>query len=198
MNKNLIFFAKNNLIYDSLVDNCSYDIKLKESNYLSSSDKIDLLIIDIPFSFKNFKNFLFKINFIISLSDDATDLPNENTVFLQKPLKFSYLIKLIESKIKNNFLFTRLNNHWIYREDRSCLLSENDKINFSNKENLIFKEMLKSENNTVEKDFLKTDIFNYNINIETNTLDTHLYRLKQKLPKNWLNISGTRCSLKIL
>jgi DNA-binding response OmpR family regulator len=57
--------------------------------------------------------------------------------------------------------------------------------------------MLLSTDFRIEKEFLLKNVWKYHKNSESSTIDTHLYRLKAKLPDNMLELKSNSCQLKI-
>ena len=70
-------------------------------------------------------------------------------------------------------------------------------IKLTAKENNIFKSMLLSTEFKIEKEFLLKNIWKYHENTESSTVDTHLYKLKAKLPDNLLELKSNSCQLNV-
>jgi len=65
------------------------------------------------------------------------------------------------------------------------LIDENDrKIRLTEKETNILKFLYRSSGRTVEREVLLREVWGYNAGVTTHTLETHIYRLRQKIEPN--------------
>ena len=116
------------------------------------------------------------------------DLSNENTEisYLKVPFKFSELkeraenlftsLTMSKSKIKQFKDFNYDNqNRLIKRNNKSLRITE--------KENEIFNFLISQTNKYVSREKLLSEIWNYNREIDTHTLETHMYSLRKKIDK---------------
>ncbi len=79
-----------------------------------------------------------------------------------------------------------------YDFNSRLLFCENRKLRFTEKENEIFTCLINYSNKPISKKKLLKDIWKYNDQIDTHTLETHIYSLRKKLEsklglKNFLN-----------
>jgi DNA-binding response OmpR family regulator len=58
------------------------------------------------------------------------------------------------------------------------------KIRLTDKEAAILKYLYRSGNRVVTRDVLLDEVWGYNAGVTTHTLETHVYRLRQKIEKN--------------
>lgn len=58
------------------------------------------------------------------------------------------------------------------------------KINLTDKENALLKCLFENKIHAVDKDHLLKSVWNYADTVETHTLETHIYRLRQKIENN--------------
>ncbi len=154
--------------------------------------KIDLLIIDKKIN-KNILPF-YRINSIINLSKFSII---NNEISLHKPIKLQQFLWLISYIVQDKNLFCCINKNWIYNQNLAKINSSDTEILLTDKENSIFSELLTRKNFASSKQTLKDKIWNYHQNSETMTIETHLYKLKQKLPKDLLEIKNPQCCLNI-
>ena len=81
---------------------------------------------------------------------------------------------------------------------KSAKISTKDhSILFTDKENILFARMLLINNNWLDKDLLLRQVWNYHESSESNTVGTHLYNLKQKLPQGMMELNNSACRLLI-
>ena len=152
--------------------------------------KVDILINDIEM---NNYFLIHKANTIINLSNNVL----AGSIKLTKPFLLSYLFSLIEKNKRDSGIFCCINDSWIYNENKSCLYVADSVVSLTDKENKLFKKLLEQNNHKIEKEYLKQEVWNYHQGSESNTVDTHLYNLKQKLPDSLLQIKNSYCQLKV-
>jgi len=56
-----------------------------------------------------------------------------------------------------------------------------EKIRLTEKETAILKYLKRAEGATISREKLLTEVWGYNSNVTTHTLETHIYRLRQKI-----------------
>jgi DNA-binding response OmpR family regulator len=90
------------------------------------------------------------------------------------------------SKNSNHNLI--INDDWLLQINSKKLINriDNHVINLTEKELLIIKFLIDNKPNQANKQNLLKSVWNYNENVDTHTLETHVYRLRQKL-ENYSN-----------
>ena len=77
---------------------------------------------------------------------------------------------------------------YIFKPASKILTTENDeKVRLTEKETNILKFLYRSKDGMVPRDVLLHEVWGYNANVTTHTLETHIYRLRQKIeldPRN--------------
>lgn len=154
-------------------------ISANYDNLIKSYKKIDLLIIDDNLPSHNLATTLYHVKVIVNLTSRQI---RENEIALKLPIKLSQLLKIIDTIRFQQHIFTNINNGWIYDEQQAYLLNKKIRIRLTEKENKIFKHLLLAPNNQIDKDKLLKNVWQYHPDTNSNTIETHLYRLKQKLP----------------
>ena len=167
----------------------SYQDKLK-FEIISDDDEIsdfDILIIDV-IKLHKLKDRISDNHKILCVGDKSnfSELPNENVEisYLKVPFKFSELkeraenlfssLKLAKTKVKKFKDFNYDNqNRLIQRNNKSLRVTE--------KENEIFDFLISQPNKYVTREKLLSEIWNYNKDIDTHTLETHMYSLRKKI-----------------
>ena len=128
---------------------------------------------------------------IILYQDNNTEksMENENDIILlTKPFKlkklFNYL-KNIQNEEKQNEITIHLMEKLVFLPFHKIIENKrtNIKQHLTEKESNLLKFIYQNKNSKISKKELLTNIWGINKNIETHTLETHLYRLKQKLYK---------------
>ena len=119
--------------------------------------------------------------------ENSTTLEN-NYILLKKPFKLKQLfnyIKDIENDEQKNEIKIHLMQNLVFLPFQKII--ENKKTNtiqhLTEKESNLLKFIYQNKNAEISKKNILTTIWGINQNVDTHTLETHLYRLKKKLYK---------------
>jgi DNA-binding response OmpR family regulator len=105
--------------------------------------------------------------------------------YIIKPFRYPVLLKSIETQLhkfkkSENTQYTIGN--YIFKPNSKILESnKNRSIRLTEKENNILKFLYKNLGNTVSRETLLHEVWGYNSKVTTHTLETHIYRLRQKI-----------------
>lgn len=115
-----------------------------------------------------------------------SNLTNENfeISFLKVPFKFSELKERAEnlfSSLKSAQSNIRQFKNFNYDNQNRLILSNNKSLRVTEKENEIFNFLVLQTNKYVSREKLLSEIWNYNKEIDTHTLETHMYSLRKKI-----------------
>ncbi len=118
---------------------------------------------------------------ILGLDSGAND-------YVLKPFKFSVLLARIRAHLRSHeqseeAVFTV--GPYTFRPSMKQLLTQDDrKIRLTEKETGILKYLYRAGGKPVLRDELLHEVWGYNANVTTHTLETHIYRLRQKIESN--------------
>lgn len=143
---------------------------------------------DIPTFFDIIHNNNKHKNIIIYYDKPLTNVTDtdKSIIYLKKPFKISSLLKYLKDYKNNN----KENNSEIYLMDKLVFLPfqkiimnkmTNKNQHLTEKETNLLKYLYNNKNSLVLKKNLLNSVWKINENVNTHTLETHLYRLKQKL-----------------
>ena len=196
--KEVILLTRSNLLANSIRDNLlDADFFYIYNDYqalVNFHNKINLLIIDLS-DLTLDKIWHHKIKTIINLT--SKNKFSQDEINISKPFRLNNFLKIIQGVNNSQDIFCVINSDFIYNEKLHTLSSQENSIRLTAKENNIFKSMLLSTDFRIEKEFLLKNVWKYHKNSESSTIDTHLYRLKAKLPDNMLELKSNSCQLKI-
>lgn len=115
---------------------------------------------------------------ILGLDSGAND-------YVTKPFKFPVLLARIRAQLRQHeqsedAVFTL--GPYSFRPALKILVMEDEtKIRLTEKETNILKFLYRSPTNVVPRDTLLKEVWGYNAAVTTHTLETHIYRLRQKI-----------------
>ena len=117
--------------------------------------------------------------------DIADDQNRKADEYINKPFRYPVLLKSIETQLHK---FKKSENtkysigNYIFKPNSKILeLDKNRSIRLTEKENNILKLLYKNLGNIVSRDTLLHEVWGYNSKVTTHTLETHIYRLRQKI-----------------
>ncbi len=128
---------------------------------------------------------------IVMLTGHATDsdtilgLDSGANDYVAKPFKFPVLLARIRAQLRQHeqsedAVFAIGPYH--FRPGAKLLVDENErKIRLTEKETNILNFLYRSGGRTVEREVLLREVWGYNAGVTTHTLETHIYRLRQKI-----------------
>ena len=116
--------------------------------------------------------------------DNSDDHNHKADEYMIKPFRYPVLLKSIETQL-HKFKKSENTQYSIGKyafKPNSKILESNEgrSIRLTEKENNILKFLYKNLGNTVSRETLLHEVWGYNSKVTTHTLETHIYRLRQK------------------
>ena len=119
---------------------------------------------------------------------DASNVDNQLTIeaneHIIKPFKYPALLKSIELQLQQ-FGKSEDTQHnigsYVFKPNSKVLESKNKSIRLTEKENDILKFLYQNLETIVSREILLHEVWGYNSKVTTHTLETHIYRLRQKI-----------------
>ena len=116
--------------------------------------------------------------------DNSDDHNHKADEYIIKPFRYPLLLKSIETQLHK---FKKSENtqysigKYAFKPNSKILeTNESRSIRLTEKENNILKFLYKNLGNTVSRETLLHEVWGYNSKVTTHTLETHIYRLRQK------------------
>lgn len=108
--------------------------------------------------------------------------------YVVKPFKFAVLLARIRAQLRQHeasedAIFTI--GPYTFRPSAKLLVNEKgSKLKLTEKETAILRYLYRASQKVVTRDVLLAEVWGYNANVTTHTLETHIYRLRQKIEKD--------------
>lgn len=121
-------------------------------------------------------------------SDTILGLEAGANDYIPKPFKFAILLARIRAQLRQHeqsedAIFTI--GHYSFRPAQKLLVEEDgSKIRLTEKETAILKYLYRAEQKVITRDILLEEVWGYNSGVTTHTLETHIYRLRQKIERD--------------
>lgn len=147
---------------------------LPEFEFIEKNSNNNFVIVDLPFENTDLNN----PKIVLVLSEQHN--PHINRPQAQKPIRPQSLRKKILSLMNAETQAITLGPLVLNTEKKSVTNTQTDQRTLLTEKECALLQHLIFQKNT-SKEYLLKKVWGYNEEIETNTLETHIYRLRQKL-----------------
>lgn len=167
---------------------------------IARAEHIDLLIMDVGLpdmdgreAVKLLRKNGYKSPIIMltghdSDSDTILGLESGANDYVTKPFRFGVLLARVRAHLRQHehsedAVFKI--GHYTFRPSSKILQREDQsKVRLTEKETSILKFLLRAGEQVVGRDVLLHEVWGYNSGVTTHTLETHIYRLRQKIERD--------------
>jgi DNA-binding response OmpR family regulator len=121
-------------------------------------------------------------------SDTILGLESGANDYVTKPFKFGVLLARIRAQLRSHeqsedAVFKI--GPYTFKPSAKILIDDKDKkIRLTEKETAILKYLFRAGQKVVTRDVLLHEVWGYNAGVTTHTLETHIYRLRQKIERD--------------
>ncbi|MFC5586550.1 MULTISPECIES: response regulator transcription factor [Nitratireductor] len=121
-------------------------------------------------------------------SDTILGLEAGANDYVTKPFRFAVLLARIRAQLRQHEQSedaTFAVGPYTFKPSQKLLIDERGgKIRLTEKEAAIIKYLYRAEQKVVTRDILLEEVWGYNSGVTTHTLETHVYRLRQKIERD--------------
>ena len=167
---------------------------------LAKSDHFDLVVFDVSLPDMDgreavrllrksgFKTPIVMLTGNVSDADQILGLDAGANDYVTKPFKFAVLLARIRAQLRQHeqsedAVFAI--GQYTFKPASKLLFDEKGaKIRLTEKETSILKYLFRSGDKVVSRELLLHEVWGYNAGVTTHTLETHIYRLRQKIEKD--------------
>jgi DNA-binding response OmpR family regulator len=118
-------------------------------------------------------------------SDQILGLDSGANDYVTKPFRFGVLLARIRAQLRSHEQSEDASFHigpYEFRPSAKLLIDEKQKkIRLTEKETSILKYLYRAGDKSVSREELLAEVWGYNAGVTTHTLETHVYRLRQKI-----------------
>jgi DNA-binding response OmpR family regulator len=171
-----------------------------ESAELVRDERIDLVIMDVglpdmdgraavrQMRRNGFRGPIIMLTGQGSDADTVLGLDAGANDYVTKPFKFAVLLARIRAQLRQHEAsedaIFRI-GPYTFRPGAKLLVNEKgSKLKLTEKETAILRYLYRAGQKVVSRDTLLSEVWGYNANVTTHTLETHIYRLRQKIENN--------------
>ncbi len=133
---------------------------------------------------------------IIMLTAAATDsdtilgLDSGANDYIAKPFRMGVLLARLRAQLRqfqasDDAVFTL--GPYTFQPAAKLLVDGNRKVRLTEKETQILKYLYRAGDRAIDRDTLLGEVWGYNAGVTTHTLETHVYRLRQKIERDPAN-----------
>lgn len=191
--QNLLIVSENELLKQDLI--FQIEQYAPEFNIVSEDSATDIIIIDQALELINSYANKFPHSPIFVLLEKGVEQPKEKGLikYFQKPISLSNFINSLCSAINlaSNSKAGKITfNKYELRPSRKEILNlrNSEIIKLTEKEVSIIQYLYKNKDRIISKAELLQEVWEYNPDVSTHTIETHIYRLRQKVEHNNENL----------
>jgi DNA-binding response OmpR family regulator len=135
-----------------------------------------------------FKNPIIMLTGQASDADAVLGLEAGANDYVNKPFRFAVLLARIRAHLRqheaSDDAILQI-GHYSFRPSSKHLVNEKGgKLRLTEKETAILRYLYRAGLQVVARDVLLREVWGYNANVTTHTLETHIYRLRQKIERD--------------
>ena len=121
-------------------------------------------------------------------SDEILGLESGANDYVTKPFRFSVLLARIRAALRQHdqsedVVFT-IGPYSFQPANKLLEAGDGTKVRLTDKETSILKYLYRQGPKTITRDVLLKEVWGYNNRVTTHTLETHIYRLRQKIERD--------------
>jgi DNA-binding response OmpR family regulator len=123
-----------------------------------------------------------------SESDTILGLDSGANDYVTKPFRFGVLLARIRAHLRQHEqsedAIFKVGPYTFKPSAKLLIREDNKKIKLTEKETAIIKFLYRANEQVIGRDVLLQDVWGYNAGVTTHTLETHIYRLRQKIERD--------------
>jgi DNA-binding response OmpR family regulator len=135
-----------------------------------------------------FKNPILMLTAQDSDADTVLGFDSGANDYVTKPFRFAVLLARIRAHLRqfeaSDDATFRIGQYTFQPSSKHLINDKGNKLRLTEKETAILRYLYRSGQSVVTRDVLLREVWGYNSNVTTHTLETHIYRLRQKIERD--------------
>jgi len=135
-----------------------------------------------------FKNPIVMLTAQDSDSDTVLGFDSGANDYVTKPFRFAVLLARIRAHLRqfeaSDDATFRIGQYTFQPSSKHLVNDKGNKLRLTEKETAILRYLYRAGQSVVTRDVLLREVLGYNSNVTTHTLETHIYRLRQKIERD--------------
>jgi DNA-binding response OmpR family regulator len=135
-----------------------------------------------------FKNPILMLTGQDSDADTVLGFDSGANDYVTKPFRFAVLLARIRAHLRqfeaSDDATFRIGQYTFQPSSKHLINDKGNKLRLTEKETAILRYLYRAGQNVVTRDVLLREVWGYNSNVTTHTLETHIYRLRQKIERD--------------
>jgi DNA-binding response OmpR family regulator len=140
---------------------------------------------------KGFRNPIIILTGQTADDDAVTSLEAGANDYVTKPFKFAVLLARIRAHLRqldaSEDAVLRIGQYTFKPTSKQLISESGSKLRLTEKETAILKFLYRANSQVVARDILLKEVWGYSAQVTTHTLETHIYRLRQKIERDPAN-----------
>ena len=121
-------------------------------------------------------------------ADTVLGLESGANDYVSKPFRFSVLLARIRAHLRqheaSDDAVFKIGDYTFRPSSKTLLNDKGGKLRLTEKETAILRFLHRAAQQVVSRETLLREVWGYNANVTTHTLETHIYRLRQKIERD--------------
>ena len=135
-----------------------------------------------------FKNPILMLTAQDSDADTVLGFDSGANDYVTKPFRFAVLLARIRAHLRqyesSDDATFRIGQYTFQPSSKHLVNDKGNKLRLTEKETAILRYLYRAGQKVVTRDVLLREVWGYNSNVTTHTLETHIYRLRQKIERD--------------
>jgi DNA-binding response OmpR family regulator len=135
-----------------------------------------------------FKNPIIMLTGQVSDADAVLGLEAGANDYVNKPFRFAVLLARIRAHLRqheaSDDAILQIGRYTFRPSSKHLINEKGSKLRLTEKETAILRFLYRAGMQVVARDILLREVWGYNANVTTHTLETHIYRLRQKIERD--------------
>src|SRR4051795_2717672 len=166
----------------------------------AKGDRIDLAIMDVGLPDMDgreavkimrrngFRSPIIMLTAQVSDADTVLGLEAGANDYVTKPFKFAVLLARIRAQLRqyeaSEDAVFQIGPYTFRPGSKLLMTDKGSKLKLTEKETAILRYLYRANQDVVGRETLLAEVWGYNSNVTTHTLETHIYRLRQKIERD--------------